>query len=111
MVQLVAVEVVPVCRLVRAEEGLLDLADLLGDGLGAGVAEVRGDDGAADLTHDRAGLGRVLGFVVLDHFDEVSVRRFGAPEDIANAVLFLASPIAAYITGETLHVNGGMHMV
>jgi 3-oxoacyl-[acyl-carrier protein] reductase len=34
----------------------------------------------------------------------------GSPEDIAAAVLFLASPQAAYITGETLHVNGGMYM-
>ena len=34
----------------------------------------------------------------------------GTAEDIAAAVLFLASPQAAYITGETLHVNGGMYM-
>ena len=43
--------------------------------------------------------------------DAIALGRFGAPEDIANAVLFLASPMAAYITGETLHVNGGLHMV
>jgi 3-oxoacyl-[acyl-carrier protein] reductase len=43
--------------------------------------------------------------------EAIALGRFGAPEDIANAVLFLASPMAAYITGETLHVNGGMHMV
>ena len=43
--------------------------------------------------------------------DAIALGRFGAPEDIANAVLFLASPMAAYITGATLHVNGGMHMV
>jgi 3-oxoacyl-[acyl-carrier protein] reductase len=36
--------------------------------------------------------------------------RLGTPEDVAAAVLFLASPQAAYITGETLHVNGGMYM-
>ncbi|PZN30992.1 MAG: 3-oxoacyl-ACP reductase [Proteobacteria bacterium] len=40
----------------------------------------------------------------------VALGRLGAPEDIASAVAFLASPEAAYITGETLHVNGGMYM-
>lgn len=42
---------------------------------------------------------------------QVALGRLGAPEDIATAVAFLASPDAGYITGETLHVNGGMYMV
>jgi 3-oxoacyl-[acyl-carrier protein] reductase len=37
--------------------------------------------------------------------------RFGTPEDVAAAVVFLASAEAAYVTGHTLHVNGGMAMV
>jgi 3-oxoacyl-[acyl-carrier protein] reductase len=41
---------------------------------------------------------------------QVPMARLGAVEDIAQAVLFLCSPGAGYITGETLHVNGGMYM-
>lgn len=42
---------------------------------------------------------------------QIALGRLGAPSDIANAVAFLAGDEASYITGETLHVNGGMHMV
>jgi len=42
---------------------------------------------------------------------QVALGRLGAPEDIAHAVAFLASSQAGYITGETLHVNGGMYML
>jgi 3-oxoacyl-[acyl-carrier protein] reductase len=41
---------------------------------------------------------------------QVPLGRLGVPEDIASAVSFLASPQASYITGTTLHVNGGMYM-
>ena len=41
---------------------------------------------------------------------QVPLGRLGAGDDIANSVLFLASSAGAYITGETLHVNGGMVM-
>lgn len=42
--------------------------------------------------------------------ENIPLQRLGAPEDIANAVLFLAGQSGRYITGETLHVNGGMYM-
>jgi 3-oxoacyl-[acyl-carrier protein] reductase len=63
------------------------------------------------------------GFIVTDMTDalgegartallgQVPLGRLGSPEDIAHAVAFLASPQAAYVTGETLHVNGGMYMI
>jgi len=41
---------------------------------------------------------------------QIALGRLGEPADIARAVAFLAGPSAAYITGETLHVNGGMYM-
>jgi 3-oxoacyl-[acyl-carrier protein] reductase len=63
------------------------------------------------------------GFIVTDMTDalgeesrkaltsQVPLGRLGSPEDVAHAVAFLASPQAGYITGETLHVNGGMYMI
>jgi 3-oxoacyl-[acyl-carrier protein] reductase len=47
--------------------------------------------------------GKILG--------QIPAGRMGAPEDIAAAVLYLASSEAGYVTGTTLHVNGGMAMV
>ena len=43
--------------------------------------------------------------------ENIPLQKLGQPEDIANAVLFLAGESGRYITGETLHVNGGMYMV
>jgi 3-oxoacyl-[acyl-carrier protein] reductase len=42
--------------------------------------------------------------------ENVPLGRLGRVEDVAQAVLFLCSPAAAYITGSTIHVNGGMYM-
>ena len=39
----------------------------------------------------------------------ISLNKFGKPEDVANTVAFLSSNLADYITGETIHVNGGMY--
>ena len=41
---------------------------------------------------------------------QVPIKRLGTPEEIAGAVSYLASDDAAYVTGETIHVNGGMYM-
>ena len=42
--------------------------------------------------------------------EKIPAKRLGSVEDIANACVFLASDWASYITGSTLHVNGGMYM-
>jgi len=61
------------------------------------------------------------GFITTDMTDKINdeykeilksripLDRFGSPNDIANAVIFLSSQLSDYITGETLHVNGGMY--
>ena len=41
--------------------------------------------------------------------NKISLEKFGEPNDVANAVLFLSSSLSDYITGETIHVNGGMY--
>jgi 3-oxoacyl-[acyl-carrier protein] reductase len=44
-------------------------------------------------------------------FAQIPAGRMGAPEEIAAAAVFLAAPEAAYVTGQTIHVNGGMAMI
>ena len=41
--------------------------------------------------------------------EKISLGRFGHPEDVANVVAFLSSKLSDYITGETIHINGGMY--
>jgi 3-oxoacyl-[acyl-carrier protein] reductase len=43
--------------------------------------------------------------------EHIPAQKFGTPDDIAAAVVYLASPEAAYMTGQTLHVNGGLVMI
>jgi 3-oxoacyl-[acyl-carrier protein] reductase len=43
--------------------------------------------------------------------EQIPLGRIGQPEDIAGAVIYLASDAAAWVTGATLHVNGGMAML
>jgi 3-oxoacyl-[acyl-carrier protein] reductase len=43
-------------------------------------------------------------------FEQIPMGKFGKPEDVAQAVVFLASPGADYITGQVIAVNGGMYM-
>lgn len=42
--------------------------------------------------------------------EEIPLRRLGKPEDVANVCLFLASDLSSYITGEVIHVNGGLYI-
>jgi 3-oxoacyl-[acyl-carrier protein] reductase len=42
--------------------------------------------------------------------NQIPLRRLGQPEDVAEAVLFLAGDASAYITGQIISVDGGMHM-
>ena len=62
-------------------------------------------------TLTRHGLGFSLPYLQLEHHvSRIPLARFGTVEDIANAVVFLASEQSSYLTGQTLNVNGGMVM-
>ncbi len=39
----------------------------------------------------------------------ISLNKFGKPNDVANTIVFLSSNLSDYITGETIHINGGMY--
>ncbi|MBO3274020.1 SDR family NAD(P)-dependent oxidoreductase [Pseudomonas schmalbachii] len=43
--------------------------------------------------------------------DNTPMRRFGTAEEVAGCIVFLCSPLAGFVTGETVHVNGGLYMV
>ena len=42
--------------------------------------------------------------------DKIPMGRFGEPEDVANAVLFFASPLSDYVTGQEINVSGGLQI-
>lgn len=53
-------------------------------------------------------MGRTIPADSLDGMlEEIPLHRFGESREIAEAILFLVSPLASYVTGQTLHVNGG----
>ena len=45
-----------------------------------------------------------------DYTSSIPFQRLGQPQDVANVVLFLASPLSSYVTGVVLDINGGMYM-
>ena len=76
----------------------------------------------SDTTIDATGLAISPGFIkskMTDNIDEsvkavltsrIPMAKLGTGEDVSNTVAFLSSDAASYITGETIHVNGGMYM-
>jgi 3-oxoacyl-[acyl-carrier protein] reductase len=48
--------------------------------------------------------------VLAKFVEQVPLGRGGTPDDVAGAVLFLCSPMSAYVTGQVIHVNGGLFM-
>ena len=86
------------------------------------IASVVGASGNAGQTNYAAAKAGMIGFIDTDMTKElpgpqrdallasIPLGRLGKPEEIAAVAAFLASDAAAYVTGETIHVNGGMYM-
>ena len=74
--------------------------------------------GADGITVNMVAPGRIITDMLADHIPsreaewltQTPLRRLGQPEEVAGAVVFLASNAASYITGATIHVNGGVYM-
>ncbi len=74
--------------------------------------------GAEGITVNMVAPGRIVTDMLADHIPtresewikQTPLRRLGQPEEVAGAVVFLASNAASYITGTTIHVNGGVYM-
>ena len=65
------------------------------------------NDGVMVILSSPSGAGKTT---LVNLISKIPSARLGEPEDVANAVIFLASSHSDYINGETLHVNGGMYM-
>lgn len=90
-----------------AKAGLVQLVKTLG--MSWGASGVRANAVAAGLTRSNLTAAVIDGMpeMVDGMFARQGLKRVGEPEDIANAVLFLTSPAASWITGQTLAVDGG----
>jgi NAD(P)-dependent dehydrogenase (short-subunit alcohol dehydrogenase family) len=74
--------------------------------------------GAEGITVNLVAPGRIVTDMLANHIPtreaewikQTPLRRLGQPEEVAGAVVFLASNAASYITGATIHVNGGLYM-
>jgi NAD(P)-dependent dehydrogenase (short-subunit alcohol dehydrogenase family) len=71
--------------------------------------------GPIDTPHNRKKMGELFGGDYKVGYEKLArgdpLKRFGTPEEVAYAILFLSSEYASYITGATLFVDGGMHIV
>src|SRR5438132_1700085 len=78
----------------------------------AALAAIEARHGVIAILVNNAGMTRALPEAQREALlTRIPLRRLGTPEEVAYAVAFLADPRAAYITGATLHVNGGMLMI
>jgi 3-oxoacyl-[acyl-carrier protein] reductase len=89
---------------VAAKAGVVGLTKVLSRELGRKGATVNAIAPGVVLTE----MGKSIpDEIQAEMLKQIPLGKFGEPQDIANGILFLASPLAAYITGHTLHVNGG----